>query len=217
MRLRLRNWKNSSSARDSRCCDYPGLAGNDARTAGLKGLTIFDKHLAFPHNGTMGQTLFIGSDHAGFALKSYLIEQLSSEYEVIDCGPSTLDSHDDYPDYARIVCERVLAHDARGILICDTGIGVSIAANRHDGIRAALVVTPFMAERSRLHNDANVICLGQELVSREENTALIRQWLITDFSAQERHIRRLQKIDCLGYNEKEQNGGMDEEERPLYL
>ena len=146
----------------------------------------------------MKQMLFIASDHAGYELKNYLVSTLQADYDVIDCGPGHLDSHDDYPDYAKVVCEKVLDHDSRGILICDTGIGMSIAANRYEEVRAALVTTQFMAERSRLHNDANIICLGQDIVSREENESFVRTWLTTDFSAAERHIRRIQKLDMLG-------------------
>ncbi len=146
----------------------------------------------------MAGTLFIGADHAGFELKQLLIEELKSDYEIIDCGAPTLQAHDDYPDYAKIVCEKVLDHQGRGILICDTGIGMSIAANRYEGIRAALVTTGHMAERSRLHNDANVLCLGQMLVDNEDNIVFVRTWLATDFSGAERHIRRLEKLDTLG-------------------
>jgi ribose 5-phosphate isomerase B len=146
----------------------------------------------------MNHPLYIASDHAGFDLKRHLISVLKDEYDVIDCGPKSLDKHDDYPDYAKILCKKVLEQDARGILICDTGVGMCIAANRYPGIRAALVTTPFMAERAREHNDANIICLGQDVVSQEENVKLVRTWLRTGFTQEERHIRRLQKLDNLG-------------------
>lgn len=147
----------------------------------------------------MRDTLFIASDHAGFSLKRYLVRELQASYEVIDCGPAALNKQDDYPDFARIVAEKVVAHPkSRGILICDTGIGMSIAANRYTGIRAALVTTPFMAERSRLHNEANILCLGEQLLSHEENAALVRLWLTTSFEAVERHIRRISQLDMLG-------------------
>ncbi len=124
--------------------------------------------------------------------------ELKGEYDIIDCGPTTFQPQDDYPDYARLVCDKVLSQQARGILICDTGIGMSIAANRYEGIRAALVTTAQMAERSRLHNDANVLCLGQMLVDNEDNLVFVRTWLRTDFSGAERHIRRIQKLETLG-------------------
>jgi ribose 5-phosphate isomerase B len=150
------------------------------------------------HNEHMDKTIYIGCDHAGFELKEHIVSILSRDYEIIDCGPEHLDKGDDYPNFARLVCENVLDNEARGILICDTGIGMSIAANRYQGIRAALVITPFMAERSRLHNDANVLCLGQEVVSQDLNMAFVHTWLTTDFTAVERHIRRLQMLDALG-------------------
>lgn len=145
----------------------------------------------------MKQTLFIASDHAGFDLKQALLARLRDAYDVIDCGPSTDQEPDDYPDFAQKVCEAVLDHKAQGILICDTGIGMSIAANRFDGIRAALVTTPFMAERSKLHNNANVLCLGQDAVSQDENYELVDTWLGTEFSAESRHARRIEKLDML--------------------
>lgn len=161
------------------------------------GRLFFDNQESYFNNVNM-HTLYIASDHAGFQLKTYLKQALGGEYDIVDCGPEQLNQHDDYPDYARIVAEKVLAENARGVLICDTGIGMSIAANRYEGIRAALVVTEFMAERSRLHNDANILCLGEILLTHEENEQLVRCWLTTDFTEQERHIRRIQKLDALG-------------------
>lgn len=146
----------------------------------------------------MKPTIFIGADHAGFELKNYLVSVLRADYDVVDCGPTQLDKQDDYPDFAKIVCEKVLDHNARGILICDTGIGMSIGANRYQQIRAALVTTQFMAERTRLHNNSNILCLGQDVVSQDENEAFTRTWLSTDFSGEERHVRRIEKLDELG-------------------
>jgi ribose 5-phosphate isomerase B len=143
-------------------------------------------------------TIFVGSDHAGFRLKQSVIAHLAMHYEVIDCGPLEFDKTDDYPNYAEKVCGQVLSHQGRGVLICDTGIGMSIAANRFMEIRAALVTTQFMAERSRMHNNANVLCLGQDVTSEAENLNFLDIWLSTDFSAAERHIRRLNQLDMLG-------------------
>ncbi len=145
----------------------------------------------------MKETVYIASDHAGFKLKEYLSGQLREQYDVIDCGPHEFIKHDDYPKYAREVCEQVLKHHDRGILICDTGIGMCVAANRFPGIRAALVTSQFMAERSRLHNDANILCLGADVATQEENLDFVRTWLTTDFSGAERHIRRLAEIEEL--------------------
>lgn len=146
----------------------------------------------------MEYTLYIASDHAGFALKQVLKKSLESQYRVVDCGPESVQPGDDYPDYAQKVCQAVLSDKgARGVLICDTGVGMSIAANRYKGLRAALVTSPFLAERSRQHNDANILCLGQDVVSQNENIALARLWLETPFSGEERHVRRLTKLDML--------------------
>lgn len=150
------------------------------------------------HNECMKQRIFIGSDHAGLDLKQAVLEHLSESFDVVDCGPTSLDAHDDYPDYAAKVCDAVLEHGALGILICDTGIGMSMAANRYEGIRAALVTSPFMAERSRLHTDANVVCLGQENASFDESLELVDVWLAAAFTGDERHVRRLEKVDSIG-------------------
>ncbi len=145
----------------------------------------------------MKSTLYIGSDHAGFELKQHLITALSASYDIIDCGPATYIKGDDYPAFAKKVCEQVLRHNERGILICDTGIGMSIAANRFSNIRAAMVTSHFMAERSRLHNNANIICLGSQLHDPTTNEDLVRTWLTTDFTQDERHLRRLRAIETL--------------------
>ncbi len=142
--------------------------------------------------------LFFGSDHAGFELKQYLMEKFKDEYEVIDCGPESMNPGDDYPDYAQKVVTAVLKNpQSKGVLICDTGIGVCIAANRYKGIRAALATSSFMAERSRLHEDANILCLGSHIATKQENETFLRTWLATDFSGEERHIRRMKSLDHL--------------------
>ncbi|WDL75485.1 ribose 5-phosphate isomerase B [Helicobacter winghamensis] len=108
---------------------------------------------------------FIASDHAGFMLKGSILgilEQMG--HRVVDLGP--LDAERvDYPDFANTLCEKVLDNEGSfGILICGSGIGMSIAANRHKGIRAALCAEPYSAAMSRTHNDANVLCLGARIV-----------------------------------------------------
>jgi ribose 5-phosphate isomerase B len=115
-------------------------------------------------------------------------------HEVIDCGTSGPESVD-YPDYARKVCDEVLGGGAEmGVLLCGTGIGVGIAANRHKGIRAATCATPQMAELARSHNDANVLCFGSRILSIEECLHLIDVFLSTNFSHGERHQRRIEKM-----------------------
>ena len=140
-------------------------------------------------------TILIASDHGGFEakedLKKYLIEQ---GLRVEDLGTTGLDSVD-YPDFALALSRRVaVERDLRGVLICGTGIGMSIAANRYEGIRAATCTTPEMARLSRTHNNANLLCLGRRFLSLDECFDLIGLWLDTDFSGVDRHIRRVGKM-----------------------
>lgn len=142
----------------------------------------------------------VGSDHAGFEpppplYKPSVIAHLERlGHEVIDCGTDGPDSVD-YPDYAEKVCQALLTGQAdRGVLICGTGIGVGIAANRHKGIRAAPCTMPEAARLSREHNDANVLCLGRRLLTLEECLEILDVWLRTSFSEGERHIRRIKKL-----------------------
>lgn len=142
----------------------------------------------------------VGSDHAGFEMpepfyKPEIMDYLAAKgHEVIDCGTNGPESVD-YPDFAERVCRAILSGEAeRGVLICGTGMGISMAANRHRGIRAAVVVTSEMAELSRSHNNANVICLGRRTTTLEACKAYIDIWLETPFSGGERHERRIAKM-----------------------
>lgn len=142
----------------------------------------------------------VGSDHAGFEnpephYKPEIIEHLKQRgHEVIDCGTSGPESVD-YPDFAASVCKAILENKAQcGVLLCGTGIGMAMAANRFQGIRAAVCATPEMAELSRQHNDANVICVGRRILSLPACLHLIDLWLDTPFSAGERHQRRITKM-----------------------
>lgn len=142
----------------------------------------------------------VGSDHAGYEspgplykpeIMAYLV---SKGHEVIDCGTNGPESVD-YPDFAGAACAKILAGEAeRGVLICGTGMGISMAANRHKGIRAAVCVTPEMAELARSHNNANVICLGRRINTLEECLRMIDIWLETPYSGGERHNRRIGKM-----------------------
>ncbi|MDF1617110.1 ribose 5-phosphate isomerase B [Petrocella sp. FN5] len=138
----------------------------------------------------------IGCDHGGYALKQEIIQAFDSKgISYIDFG-----THDeeavDYPDYAKQVCRYVLEHEkAQGILICGTGIGISIAANRHKGIRAALCHDCFSAEATKLHNSANVLCLGGRVVGPGLALKIVDTFINTDFSNEERHRRRVEKIE----------------------
>lgn len=144
----------------------------------------------------MRMKLFIASDHGGFVRKKELIAFLQKKkISVSDLGPDTSDSCD-YPDYAHNVAEKVLQNKGSfGILVCTTGQGMAMAANRHAGIRAALCLTTEMAELSRGHNNANVLCLGAKTVPLEESQKIIEKFLETHFTSEERHVRRIQKIE----------------------
>ncbi|NLF39171.1 ribose 5-phosphate isomerase B [bacterium] len=139
----------------------------------------------------------IGSDHAGYALKEEVKAALKAmKHDVEDCGCFSTESSD-YPDAAQSVAKAVQAGAAeRGVLVCSTGIGISIAANRHPGVRAALCFTCDMAERAREHNDANVICFGARQTQPADARAMLEAFLATPFSREERHRRRIGKIDC---------------------
>lgn len=141
--------------------------------------------------------VYLGADHNGNQLKEYLEERLTKDgYEVVDVSPDHPEGGDDYPDYAFAVGDEIAKDpDARGILICDTGIGMSIAANKIKGVRAALVFDPFGAKRAREHNDANVIVLGAATVKNSLAFDCVKYFLDTLFSHAERHTRRLGKIN----------------------
>jgi len=136
----------------------------------------------------------LGADHRGFALKEELKRWLTARGNgVIDFGPASADRVD-YPDYAFKVAEAVARHRAdRGILVCSTGIGMSIAANKVRGVRAALVQNVRLARLSREHNDANVLCLGADFVPAAEARRIVGVWLRTEFAGG-RHARRVGKI-----------------------
>nr|WP_199262800.1 ribose 5-phosphate isomerase B [Desulfobulbus oligotrophicus] len=134
----------------------------------------------------------IGCDHGGFSLKQDIVATLESlGHEVVDVGSYSEESVD-YPHYAATVCKAILAGDAhRGILICGTGIGMSIAANRYPHIRAALCHEAFTARMSREHNDANVLCLGARVLGVSIAVDIVRTWLATPFAGG-RHLRRIE-------------------------
>jgi ribose-5-phosphate isomerase B len=139
--------------------------------------------------------LVIGNDHAGVEFKEKLVKALEERgHEVINVGTDSLESVD-YPDIAVLVGEKVLDGEAKfGILICGTGIGISIAANKIKGIRAALVHNEFTAKLARLHNDANVIALGARVIGDELGLACVETFINTEFEGG-RHARRVGKIE----------------------
>ncbi len=141
------------------------------------------------------EQLVFGSDHAGINLKNVLMENLSREYEVIDVGTQT-EASCDYPDYAVRLSGEILERNCLGILICGTGLGMSMAANRIKGVRAALCANEFMARMSRLHNNANVLCMGDRVIGVELGISIAREFLKNGFEAG-RHSRRVDMIDSL--------------------
>ncbi len=147
--------------------------------------------------------LYLGSDHAGINLKRELKDYLEQkfqgkdDYSVLDLGVFTNDSTD-YPDIAREVCEKVLeTQGAMGILICGSGVGMSITANRRDGIRAVLANNEVTARLGRAHNNVNVLCLGERLTGQDLAKSIVDAFLETKFDAEERHVRRIGKIDTV--------------------
>ena len=137
----------------------------------------------------------IGSDHAAYGAKTELKQFIESlEHVVVDAGTHSEDSCD-YPDYAAKVSLAVQNGEAdKGILICGTGIGMSIAANRFEGVRAALCYTEELAILSRLHNDANILCLGARTQTIASMKQILRSWLSTEWEG-DRHKQRLNKIE----------------------
>ena len=138
----------------------------------------------------------IGSDHAGVQLKKEIIAILVAEgYNPIDCGAYTEEAVD-YPDIAEIVASAVLQKNILGILVCGTGIGISIAANKIPGIRAALCHEPFSARLAREHNDANILAMGSRIIGCGLAGEIVETFIKTSFAAG-RHQRRVEKITAL--------------------
>ena len=139
--------------------------------------------------------IYIGSDHVGFDTKTQIKIFLSeNNYQFTDIGSNSADIKADYPDIAKITAEKINDQSDKGILICGTGIGMSIAANRYPHIRAALAWNEEVAEKSKSHNDANVLCLSARNVSNGENIKIVKKWFETDFSQEKRHVNRIAKL-----------------------
>ncbi len=136
----------------------------------------------------------VGSDHGGFELKEHIIKYLDEKgIDYKDYGTYSEDSVD-YPDCAKPVCKAIQDGTATaGILVCGTGIGISMAANKHKGIRAALCGDVYSAKMTKLHNNANVICMGGRVIGRELAFMIIDAWLATEFEGG-RHAERIRKI-----------------------
>ena len=138
----------------------------------------------------------LGADHGGFSLKTGLLSWLQGQgYEVLDMGAHTLDLADDYPDFSKAVAQAVASGEAqRGILVCGSGVGACIAANKVPGIRACLCHDTYSAHQGVEHDDMNVLCLGARVVGEELARELITAFLNARFSTEERHRRRLRKV-----------------------
>jgi ribose 5-phosphate isomerase B len=137
-----------------------------------------------------------GADHAGYAVKQAMVRRLRAQgHQVVDMGTDDAEKSVDYPDYAHLVAAAVAGGTVeRGLLVCGTGIGMCMAANRHRGVRAADCTTPHLAEMSRRHNDANVLCLAGRLLSEDEAWAITEVWMTTPFEGG-RHEPRVEHID----------------------
>ncbi len=140
----------------------------------------------------------IGCDHGGFDLKKRVIEHLEKNgHEVIDFGCDSKESVD-YPEFGHKVGHAVVDGEAeKGIVICSTGIGISISANKVPGVRAALCCNDYMAKMTRLHNDSNVLAMGASIVGPGMALSMVDTFLSTEFSEGERHVRRIKKIEAV--------------------
>ena len=139
--------------------------------------------------------IYIGADHKGYRLKSSIVDWMRvSGFNCVDLGNKEYDKEDDYTDISILLGEKVVSERAKGILICGSGVGVCVAANKVKGVRAALVTSEKQARLSREDDDANVLCLSADTVSEETNMEIVKTFLETTFSSGENHIRRIKKI-----------------------
>ena len=146
--------------------------------------------------------IFVGADHQGFQLKSRLVTLLKrAGYEVTDEGDDKLSPDDDFPVFAGKVVSAVLAsddQDSRGILVCGSGQGMCMAANRYKGIRACLAYDNQSARSARNDDDSNVLCLPSSVLKTEAAESIVRMWLDTPFAGAPRYVRRIRELDDLG-------------------
>ena len=141
--------------------------------------------------------IILGSDHAGYELKEKIKKMLDEwNYDYIDVSPEFL-TDDDYTDVVETICKKMNVDSDKAIMVCGTGIGSSIMANKYKGVRAAICYDEYTAKFTRLHNDANMLCLGGRTSVAQNNELLesiVKTFLDTEFSKEERHVRRLEKI-----------------------
>ena len=138
----------------------------------------------------------LAADHNGFDLKKEISDQLENEgHEVIDVGPHSHDPLDDYPDYAKKLADSVSRGESlRGIMICGSGVGASVASNKVKGIRAAVCHDIYSAHQGVAHDDMNVLCLGSRIVGSEVARELVKAFIAAEYTGGERHQRRLDKV-----------------------
>ena len=141
----------------------------------------------------------IGTDHGGFALKTTIADAIrAAGHEVVDCGAFKLEPEDDYPDFATVVAKTILDGRAeRGVLICGSGVGAAIAANKFSGIRASLCHDSFSAHQGVEDDSMNVIALGARVIGPSLAAEIVATFLRAEFSGAERHRRRLEKVNAL--------------------
>jgi len=140
--------------------------------------------------------IYLGADHGGFSFKEKIKEFLNElKIEYRDLGNTKFEPEDDFPDFALAVANKVAEINGKGILFCTSGLGMCIAANKIKGIRAVSVISKKSAEQSREHLDANILCLGEHVVSFKDAKKIIKTWLETDFFNKEKYIRRIKKIE----------------------
>ena len=147
--------------------------------------------------------ILIATDHGGLEMKGFIVKKLSeSGYKVIDLGPKAYDANDDYCDYASILAEKISKGESeRGILICRSGIGMAINANRFHYVRAFIAYDENFAKASREHNCSNVLVLPADYIDMESAVSITKTWLTTSFTGESRHLRRLEKIEKKSYDE----------------
>lgn len=145
--------------------------------------------------------IFVGADHAGFHLKEIVLKHLRGKgFDIEDVGDAELDPADDYPQFAYAAVSRLLSSDdpqARGVLLCGSGQGMCIAANRVPGIRASLCWSETVARETRNDNDSNVLCVPARVVDEPTALKIIDTWIAAEFSGAERHARRIREIEEL--------------------
>lgn len=147
--------------------------------------------------------IYIGTDHHGFELKEVLKNQLVlDKHEVIDMGNEKFDEADDYPVFAERVARKVSEdpQNSRGILLCGSGAGVDIVANKFPKVRSVLAINAIQVSATRIDDDTNVLCLAADYIEEDTAKNIVRAWLLTPFSGEERHKRRIKEIEEIKIN-----------------